>query len=154
MTRWVVAAVHRRRSANPTNEHRLREQQLAGIRDAVEAFTYNLGLLIAGQDASEGTADHALITQLKQEIQPFLDVGDAMRPDFGSFGDLRIEGELLRPSEQALATLEFDDRCTRVTAQGQVMPTRRRRLRITMRVAVDPVRIIDCAVCEVGDRRG
>ena len=69
-----------------------------------------------------------------------------MRPDFGAFGDLRIEGELLRPSEPVLATLEFDDRCTRETAQGQVIPTRRRRLRITMHVAVDPVRIIDCAV--------
>ena len=153
MTRWITAAVHARRPAGRMTDHALREQRLAGIRDAVEEFTYSLGRLIAGHNASEDMADHALIAQLQCELRPFIDAGDVMRPDFGSFGDLRIEGELLQPSEHALATLEFDDRCTRVTAQGRVIPNRGRRLRITMHVGVDPVRIIDCAVCEIGDRR-
>jgi hypothetical protein len=153
MTRWITATVHGRRSADRMAEHALREQRLAGIRDAVEEFMYRLGLLIAGHDASRDMADDVVITQLQRELRPFLDAGDVMRPDFGSFGDLRIEGELLRPSEQALATLEFDDRCTRVTAQGRVVATRGRRLRITMHVAVDPVQITACALCEIGDRR-
>lgn len=153
MSRWIAALMRGGGSPDRLNEHAVREQRLDGIRDAVEHFTYTLGLLIAGHDPEDST-DDGLTGQLQRELRPFLDAGDAMRPDFGAFGDLRIEGELLQVSTPVLATLEFDDRCARETVQGRVIPGRGRRLRVTMHVTVEPVRIIDCAVSEVPDRRG
>jgi hypothetical protein len=153
MSRWIAAVKRRGGSPDRLSEHAVREQRLDSIRDAVERFTYMLGLLIAGHDP-EDSSDDGLTGQLQRELRPFLDAGDAMRPDFGAFGDLRIEGELLQVSMPVLAMLEFDDRCTRETLQGRVIPGRGRRLRVTMHVTVEPVRIIDCAVSEVPDRRG
>jgi hypothetical protein len=154
MMRWIAAVTRDGGSPNRLSEHAVREQRLDGIRDAVEQFTYTLGLLIAGHDAPEDSIDHRLTRRLQRELRPFLDAGDAMRPDFGAFGDLRIEGELLQVSRPVLATLEFDDRCARETVRGRVIPARGRRLRVTMHVALDPVRVIDCAVSEVTDRHG
>jgi len=154
VSKWIAAVVRGGGSADRVSEHAVREQRLDGIRDAVERFTYTLGLLIAGHDAPEDSTDHGLTSRLQRELRPFLDAGDAMRPDFGAFGDLRIEGELLQSHRPVLATLEFDDRCARETVQGRLIPARGRRLRVTMHVALDPVRIIDCSVSEVLDRRG
>lgn len=135
-----------------TEEHTLREERLEQIRDAVEQFTYALCLLLSGHDAPWGTADQNLALRLQCELHPFLSRGDAMRPDFGAFGDLRIEGDLLQVSDPVLATLEFDDRCVRQTAGGRLVPARPRRLRMRMHVAVDPPAVIDCAVSEVAAR--
>jgi hypothetical protein len=154
MSKWIAAVMRLGGSPDRVSEHAVREQRLDGIRNAVEQFTYTLGLLIAGHDAPEDSTDPGLTARLLRELRPFLDEGDAMRPDFGAFGDLRIEGELLQVSRPVLATLEFDDRCARETVRGRVIPARGRRLRITMHVALDPVRIIDCAVSEVPDRHG
>lgn len=148
MSRWIAAVKRHGGSPDRPSEHAIREQRLEGIRDAVERFTYTLGLLIAGQDPADST-DDGLTGELQRELRPFLDAGDAMRPDFGAFGDLRIEGELLQVSMPVLATLEFDDRCARETVQGRVIPGRGRRLRVTMHVAVEPARVLDCAVSEV-----
>jgi hypothetical protein len=153
VSRWLAAVTRGAGSSDRTTQHALREQRLEHIRDAVEQFTFDLGLLIAGHDVEDRSRDHALLLQLQRELQPFLDAGDAMRPDFGAFGDLRIEGELLEPTEPVLATLEFDDRCMRETASGHVVPARGRRLRITLHVAIDPVHVLDCAISEVGARR-
>ena len=154
MSRWIASVMRGFRSSDGGSEHALREQRLEEIRDAVEQFSYSLGLLIAGHDAPENSTDHDLTAHLQHELRPFLNAGDAMRPDFGGFGDLRIEGELLQSALPILATLDFDDRCVRETVQGRLIPARGRRLRVAMHVAVDPVRIIDCAVSEVVDRRG
>jgi hypothetical protein len=149
VTGLLVTLRRRGSSAHRTSEHMLREERLERIRDAVEQFTYTLGLLISGHDPPSDTADHDLAGRLQRELQPFLSLGDVMRPDFGPFGDLRIEGDLLQLIDPALATLEFDDRCVRQTAGGRLVPARRRRLRLTMHVAIDPPRVIDCAVSEV-----
>ncbi len=82
-------------ASNRTSQHAVREERLDRIRDAVEQFTFDLGLLIAGHEVRADSHDRAVLLQLEREIQPFLDAGDAMRPDFGAFGDLRIEGALL-----------------------------------------------------------
>jgi hypothetical protein len=153
MSRSIAAAIRRRGSPDRLSDHALREQRLDGIRDAVEQFLFDLGLLIAGHDALAEDGVHDLTTRLQRELQPFLDAGDAMRPDFGAFGDLRIEGELLHVAQPVVATLEFDDRCARETGAGRVIPPRGRRLRITMHVAIDPVRVIDCALAEITVRR-
>ncbi|MFZ0180717.1 MAG: hypothetical protein WAL84_12730 [Candidatus Dormiibacterota bacterium] len=153
MSRWIGVVMRRGTSPDRLSEHAVREQRLDHIRDAVERFTYTLGLLIAGHDP-EDSADESMAGQLQRELRPFLDAGDAMRPDFGAFGDLRIEGELLQVSMPVLATLEFDERCARETVHGRVIPSRGRRLRLTMHITVEPARIIDCAVSEVPDRLG
>ena len=153
MSKWI-ATIRGRGSPDRLSEHAVREQRLDAVRDGVEQFTYTLALLIAGHDPPEDSSGDGLVARLQQELRPFLDAGEAMRPDFGAFGDLRIEGELLHTYRPILATLEFDDRCARQTMQGGVIPARGRRLRVTMHVALDPVRVTDCAVSEVLDRRG
>jgi hypothetical protein len=140
------------RLAERTGDHTLREERLEHIRDAVEQFTYTLGLLISGHDAPSDAADNDLAARLQRELQPFLSLGDVMRPDFGPFGDLRVEGNLLQVDAAVLATLEFDDRCVRQTAGGRLVPARRRRMRLTMRVATNPPRVIGCVVSEVTAR--
>jgi hypothetical protein len=130
-------------------EHALREARLENVRDAVEQFTYALGLLIAGHDPPPDMADHDLATRLHRELRPFLERGDVMRPDFGAFGDLRIEGDLLNALNPLRATLEFEDRCVRQTARGRLIPPRHRRVRLTMYVCLDPVRVTECVVSAV-----
>jgi hypothetical protein len=137
------------RSAERGGDHTLREERLERISDAVEQFTYTLGLVISGHDAPSDAADYDLAARLQRELQPFLSRGDVMRADFGPFGDLRVEGNLLQLNDPVLATLEFDDRCVRQTAGGRLVPARRRRMRLTMRVAITPPRVIDCVVSEV-----
>jgi hypothetical protein len=154
MSRWLSAVTRSAGSSERTTQHAVREQRLEAIRDAVEQFTFDLGLLIAGHELEEASREPAVMFQLQRELQPFLEAGDVMRPDFGAFGDLRIEGGLLDATEPVLATLEFDDRCARETARGQVIPSRGRRLRIALHIAVDPVHIVDCVMSEVTARRG
>jgi hypothetical protein len=154
VNRWVAAVRRRGASEDRQSDHALREQRLDGIRDAVDEFTYAFGLMIAGHDAPDESAYRDLTIRLQRELRPFLDAGNAMRPDFGMFGDLRIEGELLQAVQPVVATLDFDDRCARETAQGRVVPHRGRRLRMTMHIEIDPVRIVDCAISEVTGRRG
>lgn len=154
MSRWRTALRGSPGTVDPLSDHAVREQRLDSIRDTVEQFTYDLGLLIAGHEAASKSTALGLSTQLQRELRPFLDAGDAMRPDFGAFGDLQVEGELLETSRPVLATLEFDDRCARETVDGRIVPARGRRLQLTLRLALDPVHVIDCAVSEVSDRRG
>jgi|HubBroStandDraft_6_1064221.scaffolds.fasta_scaffold00093_20 hypothetical protein len=154
MSRWIAALTHRGQRPDGIGAHATREQRLEGIRDAVEEFTCSLALLIAGHDPPTAVADDRVTAQLQRGLRPFLDGGDVMRPDFGAFGDLRIEGELLQSTQPVLAVLEFDDRSTREIAQGQLIPARRRRLQIRMHLSIDPIRILDCAVSDISDPRG
>lgn len=149
MTSRFAALRRGARAARRVSDHALREQRLEHVRDAVDQFAYSLGLLMAGHDASRECADAAVETQLQEVLGPFLARGEVMRPDFGPFGDLRVEGDLLQTGEPVRTTLEFDDRSVRQTARGQLIPARRRRLRLVMRVALNPVRVLDCAVSEV-----
>lgn len=137
------------RTARRVSDHALREQRLEQVRDAVDEFAYTLGLLMAGHDPPGECAESAVELQLHKALGPFLAGGDVMRPDFGSFGDLRIEGDLLQTEEPVLTTLEFDDRCVRQTPRGRLIPAQRRRLRLVMRVTLDPPRVIDFAMSEV-----
>lgn len=136
------------RSANRVSDHALREQRLEHVRDAVEQFVYNVGLIMAGYDPPDACADDAVEAYVREALRPFLAGGDVMRPDFGHFGDLRVEGDLLKVEDPVLTTLEFEDRCVRQTTRGRLIPTPRRRLRMVMRVTLEPVRVVDCAVSE------
>jgi hypothetical protein len=154
MSRWLGAVTRGGGASDRSTQHAVREARLDHIRDAVEQFAFDLGLLIAGHVVDVASRNHALMVQLEGKLRPFLDAGDVMRPDFGAFGDLRIEGELLDATGLVVAALEFDDRCARETAHGRVVPATGRRLRITLHVAVDPVHVVDCAISEVVARRG
>jgi hypothetical protein len=154
MSRLVAAVRRGRGSDDRLSDHALRERRLDAVRDAVEQFIYDLGLLIAGHDPPEGAGGSVLTHHLRHELQPFLGAGDVMRPDFGAFGDLRVEGSLLEATVPVLAILEFDDRCARETAEGRVVPARGRRLRMTLHVELEPTRVTECAFADVTDRRG
>ncbi len=148
-----LAALRRgARAADRVSDHALREQRLEQVRDAVDDFAYRLGLLIAGHEPPDDGSGDAVQARLRGVLRPFLDGGDVMRPDFGPFGDLRVEGDLLRTSDPVLTTLEFDDRCVRQTARGRLIPAQRRRVRLVMRVTLDPARVIDCEVSAVPAR--
>ncbi len=133
-------------------DHAQREESLEAIRDCVEQFSYALSMMIAGHDPPAGAIDPELLARMQRALHPFLARGDVMRPDFGAFGDLRVEGALLQTGEPVLAVLEFDDRCVREAADGSLVPARLRRLRLTMYVELDPVSVIDCVVAEVTPR--
>lgn len=152
MIRRLTALRAGQRANTRLTDHAIREQRLDQVRDAVDDFVYRLGLLIAGHDPSEAATGDEVETRLRDVVRPFLARGDLMRPDFGPFGDLRVEGELLQTSTPVLTTLEFDDRCVRQTARGRLIPARRRRVRMVMHVTLDPARVVDCAVSEVVGR--
>lgn len=149
MTGVLTALLRGGRRTHRAADHAQREQRLEAIRDCVEQFSFALGLMIAGHDAPPEAIAPDLMAEIRSALQPFLVEGDVMRPDFGSFGDLRVEGDLLDPAAPILAVLEFDDRCVREKADGSLVPARLRRLRLTMAVEVDPVGIVDCVVSEV-----
>jgi hypothetical protein len=154
MIRRLATFRHGARAADRLSDHAIREQRLEQVRDAVDDFAYRLGLLIAGHDPPDASAADEVDARLHRVLRPFFAHGDVMRPDFGPFGDLRIEGDLLQTSDPVLTTLEFDDRCVRQTARGRLIPAQRRRVRLVMRVTVDPARVIDCEVSEVSTRNG
>lgn len=142
------------RRAGRLSDHAVREARLEQVRDAVDDFAYRLALLIAGHDPPEAPAGDEVERRLHGGLRLFFARGDVMRPDFGPFGDLRVEGDLLQASEPVLTTLEFDDRSVRQTARGRLIPARRRRVRLVMRVTLDPSHVLDCAVSEVVARHG
>ena len=153
MTGRLVALWRPARVQSQISEHALRERRLEDVRDCVEQFAFGLAQWMAGHDVSSATQDPALACRVRTALEPFLSRGDVMRPDFGPFGDLRVEGDLLQKAIPLLATLDFDDRCVRQTPEGRLLPARRRRLRLVMQVAADPERVVDCAFSEVVPRR-
>ena len=46
----------------------------------------------------------------------------------------------------AIAVLEFDDRSMRETSDGRLLPAPRRRIKLVLRVSIQPCRIEDCSV--------
>lgn len=125
----------------------VREQRLEEIRDTVEQFAYSLGLLLAGHDPSfDAIAEPELGDRLAAAVEPFLASGDAMRTDFGDYGELHVDGDLLARDRPVSAVLEFDDRSVRETADGRLLPAPRRRIRLVMHLSAPPYRIQDCSV--------
>ena len=125
----------------------LRERRLDVIKDAVERFSYGLASLLAGQESDvEDCTEPSLALRLRAAVAPFLAGGDALRPDFGPFGNLRIEGNLLSSEEPVDAVLEFVDRSFRESADGRRLAPPRRRVQLRMRLLLEPCRVVDCSV--------
>jgi hypothetical protein len=135
----------RRRGRAAADERR--ELRLDAVRDVVERFSYGLALLMAGRDTDlEDYTEPALALRLRSAMTPFLASGDAMRPDFGAFGELRVDGDLLADETPIEAVLEFDDRSFRETADGRLLAPPRQRIQLRLRIALEPCQVIDCAL--------
>lgn len=125
----------------------LRERRLDAVKDVVERFSYGLALLLAGQETDiDDCAEPGLSLRLRTAVSPFLAGGDALRPDFGAFGNLRVEGDLLAHQTPVDAVLEFDDRSFREAADGRLAAPPRRRVQLRMRIVLEPCRVVDFAV--------
>jgi hypothetical protein len=124
----------------------LREARLDEIRDTVERFTFGLAMLLAGQDEDLADCTSAdLSHRLRAAVEPFLATGDALKPDFGAYGQLRVEGDLCA-TEPVSALFEFEDRSRRESFDGRRQAAPRRRIRLDMRLTLEPCRVSDCTV--------
>jgi hypothetical protein len=132
----------------------LREQRLDDIKALAERFTYDLGLLMAGHDVNfEEYVNPPVAARLRASMEPFLATGDAMRPNFGEYGDLRVEGDLAGGRDPVMAYVEFEDQSIRETAGGDLIPVPRHRMNLTL--TIDPTcrGILDALLAPV-DRSG
>jgi len=122
---------------NDPGPDEIREKKLDAVKTIAERFTYDLGLLIAGHPVElEQYVDNTAARRLRQSVEPFLASGDAMRPNFGDYGELRIEGFLLSNEHPIYAYVEFDDQSIRETSSGDLIPTGRRRMLLSL--VIDP----------------
>lgn len=125
----------RRRAGPGLSADQLREQRLDEVRRLAEGFLMDLGLLLAGHPAPlEEHMSPVAAARLRGAVQPFLASGDVMRPNFGDYAELRVEGDLLAPGAPPPAHVDFDDRSIRETAGGDLLPSSRRRLRLTLEI--------------------
>ena len=125
----------------------MRERRLGDVRRTVEGFALGLGRLTAGHEPEfDGCVSRSLETRIRNALQPFLVSEETIRPDFGAYGKLRIEGDLLRSDVPVRAWLEFDDRSMLQTRTGRLLPVPRRRVNLLLRIALQPCEIVDCVV--------
>ena len=123
------------------------EVRLAQVHSLVEAFTYSLALIIAGCEADiESITDGQLASRLRASLAPYVKTGRKLRPDFGAYGDLKIEGDLLRVDQPVAASVEFVDRTHDIAHPMNSVATTGRRIRLTLMVELQPPRIVDCIV--------
>ena len=122
----------------------IREAKLDAVKQIAERFTYDLGLLIAGHGVDlEKYVEPSVARRMRQSVEPFLASGDAMRPNFGDYGELRIEGYLLSNEHPIYAHVEFDDQSIRETATGDLIPTGRRRMLLSLVIDPSAARVLD-----------
>jgi hypothetical protein len=134
----------RRRPREEADE--IRERRLAECRTTVEDFLFELGRLMAGHEPHlEQCASRSLVYRLRTALEPFLGSGGAVRPDFGTHGELRVDGDLLDAGTPLQAWVEFDDRSMLVSGD-RLLPVPRRRIRMEMVLSVQPCRVTDIAV--------
>lgn len=134
----------RRRSHEEADEHR--ERRLAECRSTVEEFLFGLGRLMAGHEPHlEHCATQGVVLRIRATLEPFLRSGGALRPDFGSHGELRIDGDLLDAGTPLLAWIEFDDR-SMLQAGDRMVPVPRRRIRMQLVLSVQPCQVTDISV--------
>ena len=131
-----------RRASN----HEERELRLDSLRRLVDAFVHDLALLLAGHTTRfEHTATPEVADRLRFAVAPFLENGEVLRIDFGTFAELRIDGNL-DDASSVRALLEFDDRCLRQRAHGRALGSAKRRVRLILNIDQSAHLIDDCSV--------
>lgn len=132
-----------RRNQDASTRAQLFAERLDIIKELAERFTYDLGLLIAGHDtALADYVDGRAAARLQEGVEPFLASGEAMRPDFGEYAELRILGDLSSAS-LVESVVEFEDRSVRETVDGRLLSTAARRLQLTLMVDLAAKRVLD-----------
>lgn len=135
---------HRRKQSGDADE--TRERRLSECRSTVEDFVFGLGRLMAGHEPHlQHCATDDLVFRLRAALEPFLRTGDALRPDFGSHGELRVDGDLLDAAAPLRAWVEFEDRSMRQSGE-RVFPVPRRRIRVQLVLSVQPCQVTDISV--------
>ena len=139
-----------RRAVRPVRRHRqtgsIVEQRIESVRDVAERFSYGMAQLMAGRDDDlDDCADAALAMRMRSAMAPFLVSGERVCPDFGSFAELRVDGDLTGATPVD-AVLEFEDRSLRETGDGRGLVPPRRRIALHLRMSLDPCMVQDCAV--------
>lgn len=113
----------------------VRERRLEEIRNVAERFLFDLGLLICGYDVD---FHEYVVPQVSDiligSVEPFLQTGHAMLPNFGEFGEMRVEGVLMDASVPITVWIEFEDHSMRETATGERLPGVRRRMILTLTI--------------------
>jgi hypothetical protein len=104
-------------------------------------------MMMAGQSPDFGSVVAPLLSErVSSALAPYRDSGELMRPDFGAYAELRVDGDLLDVDRHVKAVLEFEDRSMRETLDGRLLPVPRRRVRLTMTVRLEPCVVEDCVV--------
>lgn len=122
----------RLRGAAAADEERAARIDL--VMQLVGRLVYDLGLLISGSSvALDAYVDRLAVERLNDAVAPALAADDgAIRPDFGEFAQVTIDGDILDATAAVRATVEFDDRSVRVNAAGAVVSRLRRRVRLML----------------------
>lgn len=140
----VVRAMWGRRAGAEDDARRSR--RVAEVLHLVERFVYDLGLLIAGRAVDLDTyVEVSAATRLRNALEPARTPVAVVRPDFGDYAQVRIEGNLLDLSASVRAVVEFDDHSTRTDGRGGTVARSRRRVRLGL--------VIDPAITRVLDHR-
>jgi hypothetical protein len=135
-TRWLAG--------RRTDKDEQREQRTASVLQVVERFVYDLGLLISGHDTDlDSYVDTATARRLRDSLLPVVGTELAVRPDFGEYAQVRIEGDLLDATSTVRTVVEFDDRSNRVDQQGRPVSRIRRRVRLLLILDPSTTRIVD-----------
>jgi hypothetical protein len=74
-----------------------------------------------------------------------------LHPDFGAYGELRIEGDLCSTDHPVRATLHFEDHSMYESATGHLRPMPRRRVCVDMCIRLDPCVLETCSITFVAD---
>lgn len=134
----MKSASSRRRAA----QDELRERRLTDATALADRLVYDLARMTAGHSVDlESYVAPSVTGAVRAALRPFLASGDLLRPDFGAYGELRVEGDLLDPARAVVACLDFEDRSLLETSAGALRPLPRRRVRLWTRMALDSGRV-------------
>lgn len=131
-------------SRRQVNDDQVVAEGLEALRALGQQFTYDLALLIAGHEVDfGGYVDARVAERLRAAVEPLLDAGDAMRPNFGESGRLVIRGNLRDEAAPVTAVVLFDHLSARELSNAAVVVPPVRRMRLELKIARGPWRITD-----------
>ncbi len=110
----------------------------------VDRLLYDLALIMSGRRAElEAYVDREIADRIRTTLQLFLDSGDVVRPDFGPYAEVRIEGDLLRGADPVSVWVDFENRSTREDPDGRLRALPRHRVRVRFQVVPALQRVSD-----------
>ena len=127
-----------RLGGNGRNERdQVREQRLETISGLADRFLYDFGRMSAGHEADlDSYLAPDVADAIRDSVAPLMNSGRLVRPDFGPYGEMRVEGDLLDADRPIDAWIEFDDRSRREAEDGHLGPPAGRRVRLWLRISL------------------